>query len=220
MLRCNIDLSSLTQADFICGDCKSCEPTSALNYPFERDLTTSNELVNALYTLIEKNTNYKCKEPEVVKNPDIRVVDVTNDDRIICRVEAKYLEGKAFMKTKEKLVDKLEPKETLVVDEPKLLSYFECKKNDFKNYNRSIPIYVVWKFDRPCAYFGGITVFQEIDVLKRIYNERGRNRAFERKTADSDIVKGQKLGITAKYHFSLRECRPIEELIPEILAIR
>ncbi len=219
MLKCNINLSSHTQADLICGDCKSCKPISALNYPFERDLTTSQELVNALCTLIESNTPYKCKAPETNKNPDIRVIDVNNCNSLICRIEAKYLEGKAFMKIKEKIVDKLEPKEALVVDEPKLISYFECKENDFKKYNRNIPIYLVWKFDRPCKDIGGITIFQEIDVLKKIYNERGKNRAYERKTARGDVINGHKLGITAKYHFSIRECRPIEELIPDILKI-
>lgn len=173
MLRCNINLSSLSQVDFICRECKSCEPISKLNYPFERDLATSAGLVSALSTLIENQTKYKCIGPEIVKNPDIRVIDIEKGDKIICRVEAKYLEGKAFMKTKKILTDKLEPKETLVVDEPKLLSYFECKENDFNIYNRNIPIYIVWKFDRPCTDYGGITVFQEINVLKKIYENRG-----------------------------------------------
>ncbi|MCL4546927.1 MAG: hypothetical protein M1576_04225, partial [Deltaproteobacteria bacterium] len=56
----------------------------------------------------------------------------------------------------------------------------------------------------------------EIKILKDIYDKRGNNRSFERKTVDSDIVNGVKRGVTAKYHFSLRECRPIEELIQEI----
>lgn len=220
MLRCNINLSSLSQEDFICGECKACEPISKLNYPFERDLATSKDLVAALSTIIKNITKYKCIGPEIVKNPDIRVIDIENGNKIICRVEAKYLGGKAFMKTKEILTDKLEPKETLVVDEPKLLSYFDCKENDFKVYNRNIPIYIVWKFDRPCTDYGGITVFQEISILKRIYETHGRNRAFERKTGTGDITNGQKMGITTKYHFSLRECRSIEELISEILRIK
>lgn len=220
MLQCHINLAALTLEQLECGSCAICVARSKLDYPFHRDLKTSEALVDALRDLIEINTSLKCVEPEMVKYPDIRVLDIKRDNRIICRVEAKFLEGFAFMMAEKLLGDHLKPKETLVVDEPKLLSYFECKTNDLKEQGRDVPIFVVWKYDRPCADLGGITVFQEVMKLKAIYDERGDKRAFERKTVYSDMVAGRKRGITSKYHFSLRECRPIEELITEILLIK
>ena len=219
MLHCGINLKALTDEELACGACKKCIARSKLDYPFQRDLDTSDALVKALKHYIQTNTKYECKAPEVDKNPDIRVLDVTNGANLVCRVEAKFLEGFAFMKAQEKLGDHLLPKETLVVDEPKLLSYFECKQRDREQEGRDVPIFVVWKFDRPCAGVGGITVFQEIDKLNAIYNARGSKRAFERETVESDYVGRQKRGITAKYHFSLRECQPIENLAPEIMKI-
>lgn len=219
MLKCGINLKHLTATQLECGQCSICSAQSKLDYPFERDLTTSEELVNALMKYIEANTSYKCKETDVDKNPDICVLDVSHNNDLVCRVEAKYLEGFAFMKAQQMLGDHLKPKETLVVDEPKLLSYFGCKQRDLKKEGRDIPIFVVWKFDRPCSDLGGITVFQEVSVLKSIYDARGDGRTFERRTVATDMVNGQKRGITAKYHFSLKECRPIEELITAIGAI-
>ncbi len=219
-LKCGINISRLSDKDIECGVCKICIAKSKLIYPFQRDLKTSRQLVDALKSYIETNTGYKCKNTEIDKNPDIVVFDIIDTTKpkgeLICRVEAKMLEGYAFMKAEQLLADHLKPKETLVVDEPKLISYFECVKNDLRYHGKSVPIYIVWKFDRPCADLGGITVFQEIKILKNIYDKRGNDRSFERKTVDSDIVNGVKRGVTTKYHFSLRECRPIEELIQEI----
>lgn len=94
-------------------------------------------------------------------------------------------------------------------------SYFDCKENDRRNgYN--IPIYVAWKFDRPCEDIGGITVAQEIDVLGQIFNCRGLARFFGRAPAQTDYSDGVKRGVTDKYHFSIRECFPIEHLVDEI----
>ncbi len=216
MLTCRININSTPDNVFDCGNCNKCEPTSILNYPFEKDLKNSTDLVQKLKIYIENNTALKCKEPEIVKNPDIRVVDITLDDFLICRIEAKYLEGKAFVKA-SKIIG-LRAKETLVVDEPKLLHYFDCKINDFKTVGREIPIFVVWKFDRPCEDIGGITVFQEVDILKDIYTKH-KKRYFERESAITDFVNGAKKGVTRKYHFSIKETRPIWQLLPEIFNI-
>jgi len=215
-MQCKVDLNKLTTKDLECGSCSICQARSKLDYPFVRDLKTSKDLVNAIKVYIEKNTSFKCNETTIQKNPDLFVIDIEHDDKLICRVEAKFLEGFAFMKAEKLLGDHLKPKETLVVDEPKLLSYFECKTNDLRQQGRDIPIYVVWKFDRPCKDLGGISIFQEVSILKSIYDARGNKRSFERKSVPTDFVAGSKQGITAKYHFSITECRPIEELIPTI----
>jgi hypothetical protein len=216
MLHCGINLAELTDQQLECGACKICKPESTLVYPFERDLKDSELLVEILKQYIQANTPYKCYPPENTKKPDICVINVMYDNQLICRVEGKLLTGKAFMLSQKLLESPLFPKETLVVDTPKLFSYFECNEQDNKEKGYIVPLFVVWKFDRPCADLGGITVFQEINKLKSIYDIHGMSRNFERETTSSDYKKGHKLGITAKYHFSLRECRPIEQLIPMI----
>ena len=64
-----------------------------------------------------------------------------------------------------------------------------------------------------------LTVFQEVSVLEQIKKRKGNGRYFQRRTGRGDLVDGHQLGITGKYHFSICECRPIEELIGEILSI-
>lgn len=213
MLSCKINISAAPNSLFDCGQCQKCQPVSALNYPFQKDLKTSDDLVREIKSLVEENTHLKCLDPEINKNPDVRVVDVAFNNFLICRIEAKYLEGKAFVKASE--IIGLRAKETLAVDEPKLLHYFECKERDKKLLDREIPIFVVWKFDRPCDDIGGITVFQEVDILREIYYQHP-NRFYERKTADNDIVDNKKIGVTKKYHYSIKETKPIWELIPAI----
>ena len=216
MLSCNINIECVPDYLFDCASCDKCEPISTLNYPFSKDLKDSNELVIELKKYIEQNTKLKCFDTEENKNPDIKVVDIFSEDFLLCRIEAKYLEGKAFVKSSQTIG--LRPKETLVVDEPKLIHYFKCKELDFKNTNRRIPLFVVWKFDRPCNDIGGITVFQEIDVLKEIYNNN-QNRLYERKCATNDFVDGVKQGVTKKFHFSIKETRPFWQLLQEIFDI-
>lgn len=174
-------------------------------------------LVAELKNFITEKTGLKCTDTDVHRNPDIMVLD--NKGNLIARVEAKYLEGKAFMKVREKLGDPLYPKEALVVDEPKLKSYFKCKEEDRQKYDRNIPIFVVWKYDRPCADVGGICIYQEADVLKHIYDEKGASRAFRRRTGQGDYVDGRRMGVIDKFHYSITECKPIESLPADILKL-
>lgn len=190
-------------------------PTSALHYPFTRDLRNSFEFSNALKKFISETTGLQCFDTKIHKEPDLLLYNQNNE--LLARIEAKFLEGKAFMKVGNLLSDKLYPKEVLVVDEPKLLSYFECKQNDSTNFNKEIPLFVVWKFDRPCSDVGGITLFQEIDVLKDIYLDKGASRKFTRRTAASDFNSGRRMGVIDKYHYSITECMPIEILPQEII---
>ena len=117
------------------------------------------------------------------------------------------------MKAKTKLG--LYPKEALVVDEPKLLSYFQCKDSD-RRAGKNIPIFVVWRYDRPCDDVGGVVVFQEIDELRRLHSLYGDSRAFCRRIGENDYQNGARMGVIDKYHYSLRECEPVEALIPMI----
>ena len=216
-LYCHLDIENTPAAKFECNTCKKCQPKSKLDYPFGKDLNNSDIFVQVLKFYIESSTLLKCKDPETNKNPDIQVMDVTIDNYLICRVEAKYLKGKAFVNASN--IINLKPKETLVIDEPKLLHYFTCKKSDFEKFNREVPIFVVWHFDRPCDDIGGITVFQEIDTLEKIYY-KFPNRSFERQSASTDFHCGQKIGITKKFHFSIKETMPIFQLLPAIFSIK
>ena len=210
-LDCKIDPRKLSESQLQCGSCNKCRGKSILDYPFPKNLKNSDDLVREIIKLVTTGTNCHCEYTTIDKNPDINVFD--KDNKLICRIEAKYLEGQAFMKSKEYVG--LWPKEALVVDEPKLDSYVECANKDW-NGGTTVPIYIVWKFDRPCEDVGGITVFQELSVLCTIRQTVGRVRAFERRSASNDYVSGSKMGITKKYHYSIRECLPIEELIPKI----
>lgn len=216
MLTCKVDLSELDDTKLSCGECHKCDGKSKLDYPFERDLKNSDDLVIELMNYVEENTGFKCDKTKIDKNPDINVYRDSSCKELICRIEAKFLEGQAFMKAKERL--ELYAKETLVVDEPKLQSYFNCKETDRTN-GKDIPIYVVWKFDRPCADVGGIVVFQEVDELQRLHRLYGYARAFRRRTSGNDYQNGTQMGVIDKYHFSIRECEPIEKLITTVQTI-
>ena len=71
----------------------------------------------------------------------------------------------------------------------------------------------MWKFDKPCDDVGGIAVFQEIDELERLRRLYGYVRAFRRRTSVNDYQNGIRMGVIDKYHFSIRECEPIEKLV-------
>ena len=137
-----------------CGTCNKCLGKSKLDYPFSRDLFNSDDFVRELMRFISETTGFVCKPTTINKNPDINVWD--HDQNLICRVEAKYLSDQAFMSAKRYI--NLWPREALAVDEPKLLSYFDCKRSDYIA-GKNVPIFVVWQYDRPCEDIGGITVF-------------------------------------------------------------
>lgn len=210
MLTCHINLQSFEKT---CGNCRICSGKSKGAYYFDHDLKNSQELVRELESLICSQTPYHCQGPEVHKNADIRVMDSSN--ALICRVEAKMLNDSPFMKVHDLLPGHdLFPKETIVVDLPKLNHYI-----DRAHQEKGTPTFIVWYLGRRCPDVGGITVFQEVSVLEQIKKRKGNGRYFQRRTGRGDLVDGHQLGITGKYHFSICECRPIEELIGEILSI-
>lgn len=212
IMKCNINLLSYT---YLCTPCDRCSPNSKENYPFDSDLDNSKSLVNELKVMIEASTPFKCKNPVDHRNPDIVVYNPANRE-LICRVEAKMLGSQAFMKAEHYI--NLMPKEALVIDEPKFLHYLECKRHDpirFTN-GREVPIFIVWQWLRPCPDIVDTTVFQEISVLEPIYRQTD-GRKFQRRTAHNDFVDGRRLGVIDKIHFSMKECLPIEQLIPKIL---
>ncbi len=213
MLECHVDLKSLDDSNLKCGSCNKCNGNSKLDYPFHRDLLNSDDLVIEIIRYVSAETGYFCKKTTIDKNPDINVYRNSSCEELVCRIEAKYLEGQAFMKAKERLG--LYAKEALVVDGPKLDSYIRCKEEDRKK-GREIPIFIVWKFDKPCDDVGGIAVFQEIDELERLRRLYGYVRAFRRRTGANDYKNGIRMGVIDKYHFSIRECEPIEKLVSTI----
>lgn len=211
-LDCTIDLSSI---DKQCGKCRACSSQSVSDYHFVEDLRNSDAFVAALKEYISKSTPFTCTGPEQVKYPDIRVLDMAGN--LVCRVEAKLLKDKPFMTVNKALSGHdLFPKETIVVDLPKLTSYFEIRHKD----GSDIPTFVAWHLIRPCPDIGTITIFQNLNVLKEIYNQHGEERTFIRQPKDGDYTNGRQLGIITKFHYSITECRPIEEIIQDICSLR
>ena len=127
MLECHVHLKSLDDNNL---KCDSCNGNSKLDYSFHRDLLNTDDLVIQIIRYVSAETGYFCKKTIIDKNPDINVYRNSSCEELVCRIEAKYLEGQAFMKAKERLG--LYAKEALVVDEPKLDSYIRCQKTEGK----------------------------------------------------------------------------------------
>lgn len=214
MLSCRFNPSASDNAAFECGSCSKCSATSAISYPFDKDLMKSDWLVSELQRWVESAFPLEVLEGETKKHPDLAIVD--KDDNLVCRIEAKHLFGKGFVTSFRNVG--LQTKETMVVDQPKLLDYFKTKAEDLKEYGIDIPIFVVFKLDRPCSDIGGSTVFQEVGKLRDIYQkdtlkpDGTKSRYMKRQRSQGDGSRG----IDKKYHYSTREFRPIEELVTEI----
>lgn len=97
MLSCKVCLSELNDEKLKCGLCHKCDGKLKLDYPFERDLLNSDDLVKELMEYVEHNTIYKCKKTEIDKYPDINVYRDSSCRELVCRIEAKFLEGQAFI---------------------------------------------------------------------------------------------------------------------------
>ena len=217
-IKCPFDFNLLLDTEFKCLTCLKCSSKENNLHNFQEDLTTALSFEEELKSFIEDNTNIYFKDLKIFKNADLSFFSVFQEEKLICRVEAKFLNGKAAVYMKEKIG--LEGKESLVVDEPKLISYINQNIKDNENTIFYIPTYIVWYFGRPCSDFNNITVYQEITKLKEIYyNQNFEKRKFERKTTSFDISDKKKLGVTKKYHFSIKETNPIYNLVPDIFKV-
>lgn len=203
---CPFNIRAMKPEEFKCGDCRLCEDKNNQVNKFDNDLEKAKAFEEELKEYVLKNTGLT-----FVKNTKHKTADLSfyKRNQLICRVEAKLLGGRAatFMESKIGLSGK----ESLVVDEPKYEHYVKTNKEDNLNSYFYIPTFVVWRFNRPCKDFGGITVFEEIQTLDQIYKKHPE-RKFERKTNENDIKNGTKLGVTRKTHFSISEMLPIYEL--------
>lgn len=203
---CPFNIKAMKPQEFKCGDCKLCESKTNQVNDFKKDLEKAKAFEEELKEFVLKNTGLTFIKNEKYKTADLSFY---KRNQLICRVEAKLLEGRAatFMESKIGLSGK----ESLVVDEPKYEHYVKTNKEDNLNSYFYIPTFVVWKFNRPCADFNGIAIFEEIQTLEQIYKKHPE-RKFERKTNENDIKNGTKLGVTRKTHFSISEMLPIYEL--------
>lgn len=213
---CPINISSLEEEKFKCLNCNKCDKLTNQVNNFKDDLLLAENFEIKLKEFIEKNTNLFYKDLKINKNPDLSFFKVYHKETLICRIEAKFLQGKAATYMKNKL--KLEGKESLVIDEPKLLSYINRNLEDNKNNDYIyIPTFIVWYFGRPCEDFKNITIYQEITELKEVfYNPINICRFYERKSSENDFVDNKKLGVTKKFHFSIKETKPIYKIIDDI----
>lgn len=217
MIECKIDIKNIPDQQFNCGSCDICfVKKESRVHQFKDDLISATIFEKNLKNYILGNLPLLFKELEIVKNADLTFFNILKDDELICRIEAKFLEGLGAVYM-EKMI-KLSGKESLVIDEPKLEHYIQQNIKDNKDSLIYIPTYVVWFFGRPCEDFKNIVVFEELTVLKDIYmNQKFNHRKFTRKTTENDFDEnGNHKGITKKFHFSIKETRPIYELLDDI----
>jgi hypothetical protein len=220
-LHCVFDPGRLTRGALECGAGCFCSGVSRGAYPFDGDLARSRALVEALRKDLERRTGCVCEDSDAtgrVKDPDLLVRDPLAGNRLLCRIDAKLLTGQAFMAAPRTLG--MLPREVLVIDEPKLERYLARAAADRAETGRNVPAYVVWHYGRRCRGLTGVTVFQEVAELDRIRERMGEARRFRRAAGGGDYRDGRRWGVIDKYHFSLRECRPIEALAGEIQRLR
>jgi hypothetical protein len=78
-------------------------------------------------------------------------------------------------------------------------------------FEDGVPLFIIWRVKRPCLGEGYWD--QHIGPLIAIGNRYRDHRTWRRASTDSDYVDGEHKGVVVNYHFSLRELRPLEELL-------
>lgn len=172
-----------------CDVCDLCKGESKGFYYFDKDLAKSINSVQEVSNDILQNTNLTPRPTDVEKRGDILLYN--KDGKKVARVEVKLITT-TFRKIKTILPNgDLTPYETVVIDEPKLKTYFKTQEEE------GIPFFVVVKLTRACR--DGAKVFARLEDLKSVYDLYGRTRYFQRQIGAGDGNKG----IIAKYHFSI-----------------
>lgn len=71
MLSCKVDPQALEESGVLCGDCKICAGKSKFDYPFEKDLRNSDDLVRELMAYITQFTKLRCKKTTIDKKANL-----------------------------------------------------------------------------------------------------------------------------------------------------
>lgn len=172
-----------------CDVCKLCSSQSKGLYYFDEDLKKSINAVEEVANDITTNTNLVPYPTDVEKRGDILIKNMTGEN--VARVEVKLITTTFKMVKRLLPQSNLSPFEVVVIDEPKLQSYFKTQEED------KLPYFVVIKLTRACR--NGQKVYARLEDLKKIYNFYGNKRFFKRRTGFGDGTKG----VITKYHFSV-----------------
>ena len=186
---------------FDCDVCHTrCDGKSKLNYQFKNDVDFAEEQERLVIDRSIELFGYKATKTERDGYPDLELRDEKND--LVKYVEVKA-QRRTFMSVERLLPQaKLKPSETLALNLSDLLRYFQIKEEE------EIPIYLLWTLsERLCLTEENQFNFyyQDIDVLKEIYEKYESKRRFRRQSGSGDVVDGVHKGVVVNYHFSLNE---------------
>lgn len=171
-----------------CIKCGICTGKSKGVYIFPEDLKESQNAVEEIKNDILIKTPLTPLPPDDKKKCDILL---ENKGKRVARVEVKEIEPTFVYIQKYLPQAGLTPYETLVIDYPKLLSYFAAQDED------GLPFYVVVNLIRKCR--NGKKVYANLKDLRSIFDKAGSTRYFKRAAGVGD----EGGGITEKYHFSI-----------------
>jgi hypothetical protein len=188
---------------FDCDKCSNrCGGVSKGIYIFGNDVTCSEKFEDKIIDLTNDKTDNQAKKTIKDGYPDIEIFDKRG--KLICYIEVKA-QQRTFMSVKMILPKAdLKPSETVALNLSDLKRYFEIYDTT------KIPIYILWAVsNRPCILKDKqcLLFFQDLNILRGIYNEYGMARRFRRKTGYGDIINGVHKGVVVNYHFSLNELR-------------
>lgn len=190
---------------FDCSNCATpCDGVSKKNYIFMNDVEYSEHHENQLIDMINQFEGFHAKKCELDGYPDIEIFHEGTGKTFFIEVKA---QRRTFMSVKKILPEGgLEPSETLALNLSDLKRYFEISEEIQQ------PIFLLWCVEnRPCIVPEGCTkyFYQDVNILKEIYEAIGNRRRFRRESGHGDYVNGQHKGVVVNYHFSLDE---LEEL--------
>lgn len=198
---------------FDCNKCFSkCDGKSKGIYIFGNDAEYSERKENQLIKQINTINEYEAKKCELEGYPDIEILHKPSGKLFYVEIKA---QRRTFMSVKRILPEGgLEPSETIALNLSDLVRYFEIQEKINK------PIFILWCVEnRPCIVPNEKTMYfyQDIKILKTIYDEVKDKRKFRRESGYGDVVNGKHLGVVVNYHFSLNELKAfhILELLKE-----
>ncbi|MBE9467691.1 MAG: hypothetical protein IMY72_05130 [Bacteroidetes bacterium] len=187
-----------------CNSCPTrCDGKSKGLYLFEKDLDFSEYFEQKIVNHLNKKYNFFAQKTEDNSFPDIEVHKKGVAD-VWFYIEIK-VQKRTFMLVEKILPQSnLKPSETVALNLSDLLRYFSIHDKTKK------PIFIFWGLlNRPCIVKKNEYLFfyQNINILKNIYQKYGDKRRFRRKSGKGDVVNGVHKGVTVNYHFSLNELK-------------
>jgi hypothetical protein len=190
----------LSKYNIDCSTCLSrCDGVSKGVYIFQNDVNISEHYEKLIIRKINELGYIVASKCELPGYPDI---ELTCEGKIIAYIEVKF-QQRTFISVQKILPQSdLMPSNTLALNQSDLLRYFEIGDEEQK------PIYIVWGLsNRPCITKDKEVKFfyQNIDVLKEIYNKYKGKRRFRRASGKGDVVNGVHKGVVVNWHFSLNE---------------